>query len=46
MTAAEQVRVEDAWIAELARRGRRAVRPAPAPSDASPAGALAAAAAP
>ena len=27
MSAAEQVRVEDGWIAELARRGRRAAGP-------------------
>ena len=46
MSAAEQVRVEEAWIAELARRGRRAARPAPARRDAPPAGALAGPAAP
>jgi hypothetical protein len=34
MSAAEQVRVEDVWLAELARRARRAAA-APPPDDLS-----------
>ena len=41
MSAAEQVRVEDVWIAELARRARRAAasRPASPARDEAPGGA-------